>query len=483
MPDKRVELDGKIYTVPQDATMDEIDVFIQNKTRSENAQKTQDYLTSQGSSPNDSKSWSDVAEKVTINDIYAAPFRGAANIVKSLYDDFTGTAKHALFGNFYEAGKAKDAFDQGDYLGTTAHGMAAAIPFAGPAAAAIGEQADANRPGDLVGNAAALFATPKATSVAKEYAPVVGAGIKEGLKSGLELTPARYHGFDLPFQVPKSLASGVAGAWGGQVLGSGVGAPQAGNLIGGTVGALSPMIRGAVKGGKAAYQEMQNTKAIPQTGAATNPLFPEKVPGTGGPLFPAIGPKEPRPWQRIPETAKPVTPEVSPTPAQLPSGRQVGPLPPQPPPPAAPPRIPAWANFKVEQPNNYVELPSNKPAQLPSGRKVGSILAQENPPVNTPKPEAPKPVIKEQELPPGHEAYYNEETTGLQNEMSLANRGVVAENIAKYLKANKISLEEAQQMTPEQQAAIGKLPLISKQKNYVPSPETWDRVIQILSTQ
>lgn len=188
--------------------------------------------------PNAPQNWGDVAERLTINDIYGGPIKGLINTVKSVWNDPKGAIKSVVLGNFTEGQKALEAYQRGDMTQAAAHGMAAAIPFVGPAAAAIGESADVNHPGEVVGNAGMLAAL--STQGGSQMAQEAGAAVRDAASASGPYIKAAVKGAAKGAASPAGERGATIGAAAGAIANGRTGAE-----IGGLVGATPSAVRGA----------------------------------------------------------------------------------------------------------------------------------------------------------------------------------------------------------------------------------------------
>lgn len=100
------------------------------------------------------QSWGDVAERVTINDILAGPLEGLYNTAKGVLEHPVDSVTHLFTDPVNQAKQAYAAYRRGDIPEAISRG-ANAVPFIG----SIGESADVNRPGKVIGNAALAAVT------------------------------------------------------------------------------------------------------------------------------------------------------------------------------------------------------------------------------------------------------------------------------------------------------------------------------------
>jgi hypothetical protein len=186
--------------------------------------------------PDAPQSWGEVAENVTINDILAGPIMGAYDTAKALVTHPIDTVKGLVTGPRDQAKKAYAAARQGDIPEALSR-AANAVPFIG----SIGESADINHPGRVIGNTAvaALPATPSGRALAGEARTAVS---DAAAPSVVALKGAAKAG-------GKDIAVGASKIAGGAIVDA-AGAPY-------HVGTLYGIKQGAadiVKGGKAALQ-------------------------------------------------------------------------------------------------------------------------------------------------------------------------------------------------------------------------------------
>lgn len=144
--------------------------------------------------------------------------------------------------------------------------------------------------------------------------------------------------------LPASISRGIQGAGAGELLSHG----KTGAVVGGAVGAVSPAIRGAIKGGKQALKDFDLQQYLDSVNRPPAARF------------------EPSPT---------VLPDLTPIPSQgLPSGRMVGGIDNQVLTPPIPIRPPA-ARFEPS-PTVLPDLTPILSETLPSGRRVGGIANQ-----------------------------------------------------------------------------------------------------------
>lgn len=242
--------------------------------------------------PNAPQSWLDVAENVTINDILGAPIKGAIDTAKALVTHPIDTVKGMVTGPISQAKQAYDAARQGNIPEALAR-TANAVPFIG----SIGESADINHPGAVIGNAAlaALTATPSGRALAGE----AGAAVKDAAAPTVATVKGAVKAGG------KDLAVGASKVAGGAIVDA-LGAPyHVGTLYGikEGIGDIARGAKAAIQGGKdslARFRELQS-----QAQAARSAGHPIAAPvQTPNPLA-VQQPLRPAPQNEVPLTPAP----------------------------------------------------------------------------------------------------------------------------------------------------------------------------------
>jgi hypothetical protein len=305
--------------------------------------------------------WAGVAENVTINDILGGPLMGAVDTVKSLWNDPKGTIGGMFTHPVEQAKKSYDAFKKGDTW-EGAQRAANAVPFIG----SVGESADINHPGRVIGNTALAAASsiPSGRALMGEGAGAVNdatktarATVKGAVKAG-----------------GPEIAKGAVKVGTGAAMDA-IGVPgHVGTILGVKegIGDIASGVRSAVRGGREGFRGAQAERRIANAGPRAEPA-----------------------WSSLPKTEVMPPPEVSPIPGQLPSGRVPGGVQNIPEPkPSVVRAEPAWSSLpktEVMPPPEVSPIPTESaPPALPSGRVPGRM-----------KPEgAPSPQVQPSPMPP-----------------------------------------------------------------------------------
>ena len=249
------------------------------------------------------KSWKEVAERLTINDIYGVPIQAVVDTAKALYNDFGGTVKAAFTPSAVEhVPKAIDAAKRGDVVDFLSH-SANSVPIFG----AIGETADINHPGRVVGNAAlaAISSVPSGRALMGE----TGAAVRDVGRAAVNSPPVRA----VVNSTPVAVVRGAARAGGPDLAkgGAKVAAGAAVDATGvpyhlGTAVGLREGWRDIVQGAKAAIEGGKDALAKKRLEA----------------LLKAAPEREAPAWTAFPEPSLDLPAEVEPIAGTLPSGRK-----------------------------------------------------------------------------------------------------------------------------------------------------------------
>src|SRR5262249_51544072 len=164
-----------------------------------------------------------------------------------------------------EFSKAGNAGLQGDTSGMFRH-LFASVPLIGGPLSRAAEEFDKGQYPEAVGHATApvaMAAAPEIASQAGKALPAVDAAVTCAVKGGAKaaVEPVNYGHLRLPVPAP------VAGAGAGGYAASQLGLPHE---VGAAVGAAVPIVRGAIKGARAALAERLN--AATEALAADRPL-------------------------------------------------------------------------------------------------------------------------------------------------------------------------------------------------------------------
>jgi hypothetical protein len=439
--------------------------------------------------PNAPQSWGDVAERVTVNDIYAGPVKGVVDMAKSAWNDPAGTVKDLFTSNFREAEKAADAYQKGNKGEAVARGVAAAIPVVGPGLTAIGDKADIEHPGELIGNAAmaASQATPTGRALTKESALAIKEPVVNVAKTATAATKAAVKAGG------PDLAKGTAKIAGGAALDA-AGAPYHLGTVMGLREGIGDIASGTVKGVRAGKQAMQ-----PPPSAAT----PKSAP-VATPVATPIVKQGPHPIQTSPSMTGPLRPApnapMQPPPSAMPQPNPVSTTAPA----SAPPSSTApQSQFlpNVQGPQSSV-LPTVQPqsnvVSISSGRTIAPPPA-EAPVMPTPAAQPPPSVIWDPKRghvdpttgkaagaakPPAaaipeETLFPAEGTTGMpatsmpREHYIQGAQTMKARALARMMKIEKIPLEDAMAMTPEQWEMVAKAAGVNK-----PSATTIQKAIE-----
>lgn len=264
---------------------------------------------------------------------------------------------------------AKAAAQQKDWAGALTH-LTRSVPALGPlveGAVKIHGGKWAEGAGEMAGPVLDAVLLKKAVDVVGSpavQATVGGAarGALEGAKAPASI-PIKVKGVPLGEVqgLPASVAGGVSGAGVGHVI-----AGPPGAVVGGVAGALAPVIKGAVRGGKAALVDYRNGPPTYET-YGTGPV-------SNAP--PAAPPPQPAPpgWTGGPEAlvnAPPLTPEqINAMPAQEYFARMQARSAPPPSEPAAPPPEPAVTPAEPVAAPESTSSSAVAPAPQPEGVSV-----------------------------------------------------------------------------------------------------------------
>ena len=396
-------------------------------------------------------------------------------------------------------GRTRAAFGKGDYP-EAAKSAVGAIPLLGPQAEQITREATEGQIPEAIGHAGALALLPKAV----EAAPAVGGAIS---RAATRLGPAaRAAGPEIGEGLIKGGAAavgehlGLPGSW---FLGAGA----AKNLYGGIKAGINALRTAPAVAEDTAlldkiaqgyrYKDFVSAPADAQqtirglagriNGGAATPEVPA-APSPSAPIRPYVPPppgyassggrtvqeqiqndlrlrreaEEPSPisarvpiWTGAEPPPAATQPEIAPIRSPLPSGRTPGPI-----------RIPA------EEPSPTLpEIPPEVHGIRGAAQFLGDRL--------TPPTEVPVP-----------KAFLNKQTTGLQNATEQSNRSAVASKLARALDAEGITADQIDALRKADPAEhklfwnnAGRLPGISSQPHYSPTPDTIERAMTILRTR
>lgn len=334
----------------------------------------------------------------------------------------------------------------------------------------------------------------------KRYATAGRRAIEEAAPAALLVPGAGPAMLAHPLRTLAGLALGAGGQQAGQATAEALGAePDEAALYGYGAGALLGGIGSAARtarvasGVKAALPELLPARAraayriaadsfqdapAPKTPVAFPDTATTNINSTRGPV-PLPPPHDPTPqWEGMPQPIRtggsvraPVRfepqpqlpPELSPTPPpRLPSGRIPG---------------PTWLAGGPDE-----AAMSQLPAQVRPPSNMSSV-ADMPPPL--PRPLSPRTMT---EAPP--EAFMNQETTGLPNEYAQANRTRLIQTAVDHIQKQKITAQDIEALKASDPGRyeifrqnIGKIPGVSKQKNYLPSDVTMQGIIDELASR
>ncbi len=162
-----------------------------------------------------------------------------------------------------QAIKAADEWKAGNRSESVGHALAAVLPGVGPAAANIGEKLGNQDYKGAAADATVLGATmvaPKVAGAVVRSAPAIADAAHGAGLAATETIPITRYGVDIG--VPKPLVTAGAAAAGARLAGLPA-TPAA------VIGAAAPIIRGAIKGGKAILAERAAALAPEEAAAAT----------------------------------------------------------------------------------------------------------------------------------------------------------------------------------------------------------------------
>ncbi len=294
---KKILADGVMHVFPDKATDAEISSALAALSQTTQLQKNDEMIASRrAAEPQGSglrrfgrELWGGTVGAIpkTLETIGAIPTsvlpgelgRGSRQILKErLLDPTLEQGRRAM-----EAGKS------GRYSEMVGHGVAAALPLVGPAAADVGETAGQGDIAGAAGKVGAGIALAKGVpAIAKN--PTVQAGAKGALEGAteslrgstqipLKLRVPKATGVEIgQFEVPRVVGNTAAGMSAGMSTGYLMGAPQLGAGIGAGLGLVGPPIVGAVKGAATAIAKQ---RAKPPVSAPTYP-GPKSSPYTPG---------------------------------------------------------------------------------------------------------------------------------------------------------------------------------------------------------
>lgn len=414
MPNKIIRADGKTYSVPNDATDDEINQIVGpapsvNITSGGDTSKPGPWAAGYGPKVVSSNPAVRALPPMTqdLSKLPQPPDPGLGPTMRGLVGAGQGLT-HLIKGHDSEglpvskrrstAEMIEGGLEAASPLGAefaAAKPVAAAIGLGAGYAAQRGTQAagdtlglepDTTRLASDVAGVAAGYGAGRGTTDPAVAATTVGAakGAWRGA-TDTAILPMRFRGMpalEIPY-VPASVAGAIEGAAAGHYV------PGIGAAIGGAVGAVVPPLKGAIAGGRSALADFRASQRVP----TTTPDYAPAAPGGA-----VIGPQPPR-----------VT--LGNTAANLPSGRVPGPVPQPEVVPRAPRGAPAWQSLPPPpqvQPENLGNIQPDLPmtprgavfGPMPTRGGANSLPKDVTNVENTPRQSAPPPVKLERTAPP-----------------------------------------------------------------------------------